>query len=159
DHLASLPIFLDNVYTGNEDCVTVYGTEPVLDCLRKDVFNDRLWPDLVTLSGQGRPFLKLHLLEPGRTVIVEGLSLTPVPVQHAVPTVGFLVSDEQSTVVIPSDTSPTHEIWERAREAKNLKAVFLEATFPKKMAWLAELAQHLTPELFAQEAAKAPAGV
>jgi ribonuclease BN (tRNA processing enzyme) len=34
DHLASLPVFLNTVFTGDEDCVTVYGTEPVLNCLR-----------------------------------------------------------------------------------------------------------------------------
>jgi ribonuclease BN (tRNA processing enzyme) len=154
DHLALLPIFLDTVYTGGTDCVTVHAGDAVLDCLRRDVFNDRLWPDFIGLSKVRPPFLKFERLEPGKTVEVEGLRLTPVPVGHAVPSLGFLVEDETSAVVFPSDTGPTEEIWERANGLEHLKAVFLEATFPARLAEIAELARHLTPELFAREVGK-----
>src|SRR5439155_12645984 len=40
DHIASLPIFVENAYEGGSDCVTVYGSEAVLSCLRNEVFND-----------------------------------------------------------------------------------------------------------------------
>jgi cAMP phosphodiesterase len=154
DHLALLPIFLDTVYQGGTDCVTVHGSETVIDCLRRDVFNDRIWPDFIRLSEVRPPFLKLQQLEPGRTVEVEGLHVTPVPVNHPVPTLGFLIEDDTSAVVIPSDTGPTTEIWERANALANLKAVFLEATFPDADAKLAEVAGHLTPATFAAEMRK-----
>jgi ribonuclease BN (tRNA processing enzyme) len=154
DHLASLPMLLDNVYQGGSDCVTVYGNDAVLDCLGRDVFNDRLWPDFIRLSGERPPFLRLERLEPGRPVDLDGLRITPVPVDHVVPTLGFVVEDGSAAVVFPSDTGPTEEIWRRANAAANLRAVFLEATFPQAMAELAGIARHLTPALFAAEVRK-----
>src|SRR5262249_60426609 len=44
DHLASLPVFLENVYRPGVPCVTVYGNEAVLDSLRRDFFTDRARP-------------------------------------------------------------------------------------------------------------------
>jgi ribonuclease BN (tRNA processing enzyme) len=154
DHLASLPFFLDNVHDARHGPVQVHAGEAVLDCLRRDLFNDRLWPDFIRLSADRRPFLTLNVLEPGKAVELDGLRVTPVPVNHAVPTLGFVVEDGSAAVAFPSDTGPTEEIWRRAGDTPNLKAVFLEATFPDGMGWLADLARHLTPALFAREAAK-----
>jgi ribonuclease BN (tRNA processing enzyme) len=57
-------------------------------------------------------------------------------------------------VAFISDTLPTDRIWELARDCPNLKAVFLEVSFPNAMTWLAEAAAHLTPDTFRTELAK-----
>jgi cAMP phosphodiesterase len=154
DHLASLPAFVTNAYTGDGDCVTVYGSEAVLDCLRRDLFNDRLWPDFLRLSEEGPPYLRLRQLHPGQPVECAGLRVTPVPVDHLVPSFGFLIEDGTAAVVIVSDTGPTTAIWEYANRAANLKAIFVEATYPDAQARLAGLARHLTPALLARELRK-----
>lgn len=153
DHIASLPVFLENAYDSGTDCVTIHATRPVLDCLRRDIFNDHVWPDFVHLSPE-QPFLRLALLEPGRAVEAEGLRITPVALHHVVPTVGFIVEEPGACVAVISDTGPTDAIWQYANAAPHLKAVFLEATFPDAMAALATTSGHLTPRLFAAEAAK-----
>src|SRR5262249_7547504 len=145
---------LENVYQVNSDCVTVHGNEAVLTSLRQDLFNNRVWPDFLNLGGGRPPYLKLALLEPGRPVAVDHLTVTPVAVNHSVPTFGFVVADETSAVVFPSDTGPTAEIWERVNATPDVRAVFLEATFPDQLAWLANLSKHLTPGLFAEEVRK-----
>ncbi len=156
DHLASLPIFLENVIeeVGGREPVTIYGPAPVLECLQKDLFNDRLWPDFIGLSRKGTPFLQLAALQPGTPLTRAGLRITPVLVNHVVPTCGFIVEDDAAAVVIAGDTGPTQEIWDRANALPHLKAVFLEATFPQAMSRLAEVARHLTPATFALEVAK-----
>jgi ribonuclease BN (tRNA processing enzyme) len=154
DHIASLPAFLENVYNLGQECVTIHGSESVLESLRNDLFNDRVWPDFIALSARGVPFLKLATLYPGQPVDLEGLRITPVPVNHVVPTLGFVIEDQNSAIVIPSDTGPTEEIWQRANQAPNLKAVFLETSFPDAMADLADKARHLTPATFAREVQK-----
>ena len=63
DHVASLPIFLDNAYEPGPDCVTIYGRRHVLDSLETHFFNDVVWPDLVRLSNEESPFLKTQALE------------------------------------------------------------------------------------------------
>jgi len=69
-------------------------------------------------------------------------------------TINFLIEGATSAIVIASDTGPTEEIWDRANRLANLKAVFLEATFPDALGWLAEAAKHFTPSSFAREARK-----
>ncbi|MEO6812119.1 MAG: 3',5'-cyclic-nucleotide phosphodiesterase [Isosphaeraceae bacterium] len=159
DHIASLPIFIENTYDAQRDCVTIHGSEAVLDCLRRDVFNDRVWPDLFRLAPPGAPFLRFERLEEGCPIELDGLRITPVAVHHAVPTLGLIIEDPGAAVVIASDTGPTEEIWRLAKTTPNLKAVFLEAAFPDALATLATLAKHLTPTLFAAEARKLPMGV
>lgn len=154
DHIASLPIFLENAYAGGADPVTIHGSAEVLACLQSDLFNGRVWADFIELSRTQAPFLKLAPLKAGRPVEVAGLRLTPVPVHHAVPTFGFVIEDAAAAVVFTSDTGPTQEIWDRANALPSLKGVFLEATFPDAQAALAELTRHLTPATFAREVAK-----
>jgi ribonuclease BN (tRNA processing enzyme) len=154
DHIASLPILLENVFRSSDHCVTLHAGEATLESLRRDVFNDRIWPDFIHLSENGLPFVKVKTLKARRPVKVCGLRLTPIPVDHVVPTFGFLVEAPGVTVAIPSDTGPTDEIWRAAGKAENLKAVFLEASFPDDMSDLATVSKHLTPAMFAVEARK-----
>lgn len=154
DHVGSLPIFLENAYEGGRDCVTVYGSAEVLESLRRDIFNDRVWPDFVRLSPPSAPFLKLELLEAGKPIEVDGLKITPVPVNHVVPTMGFIVAEPGAAVAIPSDTGPTDAFWDAANATPTLRAVFLEVTFPNTMADLAAASKHLTPALFGREISK-----
>lgn len=151
DHIASLPVFLDNVYQQGPRCPTIYGNEFVRESLLRDVFNGRLWPDLPQLSQEESPFFRFELIESGGTIVIDELRITPIALNHVVPTLGFIIEDETAAIVIVSDTSPTEEIWSVAGNNRKLRAVFLEAAFPSSMAWLAEKAAHLTPLDFRAE--------
>jgi ribonuclease BN (tRNA processing enzyme) len=153
DHIASLPLFLEKTF-GEPPVVTVYGSEWVLNCLQRDLFNDRIWPDFIRLSRKEAAFLKTAVLTPLVPVKLDCLTITPVPVDHVVPTLGFLVEDATTAVAILGDTGPTEEIWHLANALPNLKAVFLEATFPNAMAGLAAQAKHHTPRSFGEEMRK-----
>jgi ribonuclease BN (tRNA processing enzyme) len=159
DHLASLAPFLINIYTGDGQCPTIYGSAAVLDCLRRDLFNDRVWPDFIRISTRQPPYLRLQELHAGQPIECAGLRITPVPVNHVVPTLGFVVEGPAAAVIFPSDTGPTEEIWTVANRTPNLKGVFLEAAFPNALTRLAEVSKHLTPALFAQEVAKVKSAV
>jgi ribonuclease BN (tRNA processing enzyme) len=154
DHLATLPIFLENAFRGGPDCVTVHASRAVLDCLQRDVFNGRLWADFIALSREGPPFVKVSPLEPGQTVDLDGVRVTAVALDHTVPTAGYLLADGTATVAWATDTGPTEEIWRRCNASPDLSAVFLEAAFPDHMGELAALTKHLTPRTFARELAK-----
>ena len=153
DHVDSLPTFIDNV-CGGPGVVTLHASEWVLNCLQNDLFNDRVWPDFFRLSRQGDVFLQTAVLTPFVPVQLDGFTVTPVPVDHVVPTLGFLVENATTAVVISSDTGPTEEIWRRANALPNLAGVFLEVTFPNSMAGLAAHSRHHTPCSFGQELRK-----
>ena len=136
DHIGSASCLrIDAVYDGSGDCVQIYANAHVLDCVRKDVFNNRVYPDFFHISTFRPPYLEAHELTSGKPIEVAGLRITPVEVNHVVPTFGFVVEDDHSAVVFPSDTGPTDEIWKVARACPHLKAVFLECTFTESLAW------------------------
>jgi ribonuclease BN (tRNA processing enzyme) len=159
DHIASLPIFVENVWTPSQDCPQVYGSPETLDSVQRYVFNDIVWPDFVGLSKSMPPFLQLCALRPEEQVQVGGLRILPVPVDHLVPTFGYVIADNRSAVIIAGDTGPTTRLWEVAHQTPGLRAVFLEACFPNSLKRLAETSCHLTPEMFGGEVAKMPAGI
>lgn len=154
DHLASLPILLENAYEHGSNCVSIYGSAAVIDCLRTDIFNDRLWPDFIALSRPDDPLVRLQVLAPGQAVEASGLRVTPVEVHHSVPALGFLVEDQHAGVVFSCDTDATEELWNVANACARLKAVFLEVTFPNELEWLAKAAGHHTPATFHVEVNK-----
>ena len=154
DHVASLPIFLENVYTGDEECVRVYTNETVRQTLQTDLFNDRIWPDFIALSKTMPPFLRFESMEAEKPIRLDGLTITPVIVEHIVPTFGFIVEDDAGAIVIATDTGPTERLWKKACEVENLRAVLLDCSFPEELTGLAHASQHLTPALFDAEAWK-----
>ena len=154
DHLATLPILADNAYRPGRECLTVWGNDAVLTCLREDVFNWRVWPNLLELPTKEAPILKLARLEAEKPLALEGIRITPVPVTHTVPTFGLVLEEGDTAVLIVSDTGPTERIWEVANALPHHKAVYLEATFPNDMPELTEVSKHLMPVTFAIELQK-----
>lgn len=159
DHVCSLPIFVTNVIGLRSAPTVVHGHAEVLDSLRRDVFNGRVWPNFLQLDHRGTPVLVLEETGEALPIRVDGLTITPVPVNHSVPTMAYLVDDGKAAVVISTDSGPTDDLWRLAARVPHLKAVFLGASFPEEERALARAAGHLTPQLICEEVVKMPAGV
>jgi cAMP phosphodiesterase len=157
DHTATLPIFLDNVYEPRPGCPTVYTGLETIECLRRNVFNDSLWPDFIRLSLEEFPFLTLQQIRSEEVIALPGgTRFIPVLLNHVIPTMGFIVEDQSAAVAFVSDTGPTDRIWEVLQQQPRLVAVFLECSFPNHLEWLAVKSGHLCPRLFALELQKIP---
>ena len=156
DHTASLPLAIDAVYPLLKRPMRIYGTLPTLSAVRTHLFNDEVWADFPNfkLLGTDRKCMEWTEIQPRKTFTIDGLQFTPIPVVHPVPTVGFIIRWAGGSVVFTSDTWKTEEIWAEAAKLPDLRAVFVECSFPNEMAKLAEQAGHLTPELVAEETAK-----
>ncbi len=158
DHVATLPVFLENVY-GLGPPVTVHGLPETLDSVRRDIFNDRLFPDLLTREPESGQFVKFDPLSPGNSRKLGCHTVSLIPVCHPVPTAAVHIDSGRDSVLYITDTAPTDAVWEYAGKLRNLRAVFLEVTFPDNLGWLAELSGHLTPSQFAAELRKVQTGV
>lgn len=156
DHVATLPVFLETAFDPSREPITVYGHPDSLADLQKYIFNGVVWPDFVRLSVAGSPLLTLCPLDNEKPFQVNGLTITPVTVDHLVTTYGYVVTDGASTVVFGGDSGPTEQIWRVLSKYSPPRSVFLEASFPDAMGWLARESYHLTPSLFAEEVAKMP---
>ena len=151
DHIKGLPTLVDNLAEGFEAPVIVAATEPVIQGLMDHVFNGTVYPNFFGLPNRDRPVLQAHVLQPGKPVTLGHLEVTPVPVNHAVPTVGYVVKDRGGAFLYSGDTYQTEEIWSLGRMIPDLKAAFIESSFPDEEAELAERSKHLTPALFLKE--------
>jgi cAMP phosphodiesterase len=148
DHTASLPIFVAEVFPKLDGPVVIYAQPEVITDIRRFIFNDHIWPDFekITLGNAGGPAIEFRELESGTKTEICGLSVTPIPVNHVVPTVGLIVRDDDASVVFTSDTYVTDEIWRAAREVEGLKAVFVDVSYPNEMEELAAASKHFTPQ-------------
>ena len=151
DHVKGLPTLADNRFGSGTGTLAIASIPEVLNELRVHIFNGALYPDFFQLPSYEQPTLAAQALRPGETYDVAGLRVTPIRVNHLVPAVGYLISDGQSTLLYSGDTHHTDDIWRVARETANLKAVFIESSYPNHMADLAERAKHLTPAMLRTE--------
>jgi cAMP phosphodiesterase len=156
DHIASLPIAVDTAYPHLTHPFRVHAAAPTLEALHTHLFNDDVWIDFTefNLAGTKTPCLAFTAFTPGKPFELNGLRFTPIPVNHPVPTVGFIVESFTAAVLFTSDTWRTDAIWAAASKVANLKAVIIECSFPDELAELAEGSGHLTPRLVAEETAK-----
>lgn len=154
DHIATLPMFLDNVYQRTPAPPRVHATESTHGTLSEHVFNGKVWADLAVMLSVDPPMLSLNTIRAGEPFTIGGVEVLPVPVSHTVPSLGFILTDELGSIAISSDTGPTDEFWAACRSAPNLQAVFLECSYPNGMEALAEVTCHLTPRLFEGELRK-----
>ncbi len=159
DHVASLPFLVENVFGRSTDPIEVVGPAEVVASLKRHLFNDDVWPDFSRLPNRHLPTVSFRVLPWGAPASVNGLSVTAVPVSHVVPTCGYVITEGATTVVFSGDTGPTVALWEFARRADGVKAVFLECSFPDGMREIAEISMHLTPATLKVELKKLPPAV
>ena len=154
DHIASLPIFIDDLYPTLERPIRVYATQVVIDLLERDIFNWNVYPRFSELKNDFGPVMEYVPVPEGEEFQVAHLKVTVVPVNHIVPTVGLLVSDGRSTVAFSSDTAETNEFWNLINSAPSVDALLIETSFPDSMAQLAEVSRHFTPASLGRELGK-----
>lgn len=147
DHTASLPIFVAEVYPFLVKPIVIHGTAPVVRSLKRDVFNERIWPDFhrIALASARGSALRYHACRFGRPFLADGLKCTAVPVTHTVDTAGFLIDDGKSAVLFSSDTTATDELWRVANRTKRLRAIYVDVSYPSRMEALARRSRHFTP--------------
>jgi cAMP phosphodiesterase len=153
DHLATLPIFIDNRWSDAAAPPVIHATPHNLAMIKKHLFNNVLWPELQSISSQ---FFALRDAEPYQPVDLERFTFYMFPVNHPVPTYGIMLEEKatRSQVLFTSDTTICDVIWIEANRSPRLKAIFSEISFPDTYLDLAQSSGHLTPKLLEQELRK-----
>jgi len=154
DHIASLPIFVDDLFGELLEPVRIHATGEVIDLLKADVFNDTVYPKFDLLKNAHGHVMEYVPFKVGQEFKVAHLTCTAIPVNHIVPTIGLLVSDGTTTVAFSSDTAETEDFWQVVNQARKLHALFIEASFPDSMEGLAKASKHLTPATLRNELTK-----
>lgn len=151
DHIGGLPLFLDNIYAPTPECPTVYAGEATWNCLENHLFNDQVWPDLERIAGTEFPFYRKQIIDAHRPLKVADYQVTPIPLEHIVPTLGYVFESASGSALFAWDTAPFLEFDKIVQSIPNLKIIFLDASFPNQMQWLAEKSLHTTPGQFKRQ--------
>ena len=154
DHIASLPIFIDDLYPTLREPMRIYATPEVIELIERDVFNWNVYPRFSELHNDYGPVMEYVPIPIGQPFSVAHLTVTAVPVNHIVPTVGLVLSDGQKSVAFSSDTAETEEFWKLVNRMKGLDVLLIEASFPNRMAKLAAVSRHFTPASLNEELKK-----
>ena len=153
DHIKGIPFLADNLVIKNKaHSVTIISVQSVLTALKKNLLNNRIWPDFTIISAASRPVLLLKALVPGKPLKIHGYTINAYKVNHSVPAVGYIIEDREGKRLLYSgDTGPTEALW---RSAQNINCAIIEVSFPNNMKHMALKTGHLTPELFLKEVRK-----
>ncbi|MBI1363925.1 MAG: MBL fold metallo-hydrolase [Proteobacteria bacterium] len=154
DHICELPYLLDATFDMRREPLRIHAQKETIDVLMKHIFNWVVWPDFSKLPTPERGQFTIHEIKPGKAYQAGGLNLTPIEVNHTIPTVGYKIADKQASIVFTGDTGPTKRIWDVANESADLKAVIVDLSFAIKEQYVANVSKHMTADDLANELKK-----
>lgn len=154
DHLVDLPFLFDATFEARRQPLRLHGSQHTIDALMKHIFNNTIWPNFSELPSKNSGQFTTHIIKPGKTYKAGGVELTPIEVNHTVPTVGYKIEDENGSLIFSGDTGPVDSIWEVANESANLEAVIIDLSFPVSEQGIADLSKHMTAVDIEQELKK-----
>ncbi len=154
DHMVDLAFLADNVMSRRKTPIRIWAPEPVLDAVRKHLFNDYIWPDFTKIPSAEGPVLSLNALPETGSIEISGYNVNFAQTNHTVYTVGYCLSSNNGSLFYSGDTSTTDAIWEMAGNCPDLKIAFIEASFPNRLEKLAKISGHLTPDMLKVELEK-----
>lgn len=150
DHIAGLPLFIDDQFSELTEAVRIHATSEVIEVLERDVFNWSVYPRLSELENNLGKVLEYRPFVQGSSFLVGNLVFESVEVNHKVPCSGFIISDDSSSIAFTGDTANMDSFW-NAVANRDLSALLIECAFPNELAELAETSCHLTPVTLATE--------
>jgi ribonuclease BN (tRNA processing enzyme) len=154
DHVASIPFLADTVGWMRERPITIYAIPQTIEILRQHLFNWKLWPDFTQIPSRDRPVLRYQPIALGSPVVLDGRSITALPVEHVVPAVGFRIDSGEASLVFTGDTTSSDALWLEVNAIGNLRYLIVETALSDRERELAIASKHLCPSLLADELAK-----
>jgi len=151
DHVKDLAMISDLIVKRRKRPLNIWGSRHTISVLKKHLFNDLLWPDFTRIPSRSSPTIRYRTLDIEKTNRIDSMSVFPIPVNHTVETMGFIIRDDKSSFAISGDTGPTNRFWEYLNREKNLKCIFVELSFPNIQQSIANDSKHLTPNTLKKE--------
>lgn len=154
DHIAGLPLFVDDLFATTNRPIVVHAIAEVIDVLERDIFNWAVYPRFSELSNDFGKVLEYRQFEAGDEFKVAHLEFRAIRVNHKVPSVGFVVSDGETTVAMTGDTAELNGFWDVVNSVGRIDALIVECAFPDRLEELSVISHHLTPSRLASELRK-----
>ncbi|UQB42996.1 GAF domain-containing protein [Thiomicrospira microaerophila] len=156
DHILDIGFFIDHFFAQRQTPLKIYGLPSTLQALKKNIFNDDIWPDFAQIKLLNSSQFAIEWIEIGYNQVYEpepGLFLTPVEANHTVETCGYIIEHAGSAVLFSGDTYLNPKMWQLLEERSSIKAIVVDVSFPNRLADLARASKHMTPDLLRQSIA------
>ncbi len=154
DHIACLPLLVDSVGLMRDKPLLIHATAETLVILQQHIFNWETWPDFAEIPNMHQAVMRYEEIRLGESVELGGRKLTPLPVNHIVPAVGFQIDSGKASLVFSGDTTTCDALWQAVNRIRNLRYLIVETAFSDADKKLAILSKHLCPSLLAEELSK-----
>ncbi len=147
DHIRDIPCLGMNFNFLGEQ-LDVYTPQTVYEDLSAYFLDGKLYPDF-SQRPPGKPSLKFYIVEIGRDESIDGYTILPVTVNHAIPCVGYQVTSvDGKKLFYTSDTGPgLAECWRQISP----DLLVIELTSINKYQDFCVDVGHLTPALLQKE--------
>jgi ribonuclease BN (tRNA processing enzyme) len=106
-----------------------------------------LWPDFTELPSKAAPCVHFISISPGQSIELGARRVTALPVDHAVPAIGYLLDSGNGTLVYSGDTTSHAPFWHALNQAKLLKYLIIETSFVDSEEDRALAAKHYNPKM------------
>jgi ribonuclease BN (tRNA processing enzyme) len=154
DHIAGLPLFIDDLFPTLTEPVRVHATREVIEVLETHIFNWSVYPRFSELKNRFGDVIDYRQIVPETEFEVRHLKMRSIAVNHKVPACGFLINDERSSVAFTGDTAEMDRFWEVVNALEDLDALLIECAFPDEFDELSAISHHLTPSKLKRELGK-----
>ncbi|WP_415897724.1 MBL fold metallo-hydrolase [Neptuniibacter sp. QD72_48] len=143
DHIIGLPLMLATIYDRHKSPINVFALPEVVEALETHIFNWTIWPDYTCLP-EDNPIIKLHSVNVGDKLTLQGKMIEVIPAVHPSPTAGYLVSDGEASFAFSGDTGINDLLWPILNTQKP-DLLIIDVSFTDEVDELARLSGHLTP--------------
>ena len=153
DHMRDLPT-LGLANLDRPGAIEVYGLPETLDAIHKNILNGDMYPDLTEeLNGQ-QPKYRFNGVAINEPFRVLGYQIKPIPMDHPVPCVGFIVkADSGACVAFSGDTQGG--LMGIFQDSLSPEVLFVDVSFPNRMYSRAQITGHQTPWMLREQLVRA----
>ena len=135
------------LFRGGDHTVDIYGIEDTIDFVVSNLLDTRNCPDFTKVPSADRPAFRFHVVEFHQEFEVLDYTVMAVPVPHAVPAAGFLVSSGGVKLFYTGDTGRG---FNDALNHVSPDVLLTEVTYGNDNGSLADELGHLTPALLGE---------
>lgn len=122
--------------------VDVYGIKDTLDFVAEKLMEGSLYPPFLEFPSPETPIYSMHEIEPLKDFQVLDYTVKAVPVPHAMPAVGFMISSDDVSVFYTGDAGRgVSDAWQHAAP----DVLLTEVTFANRGEQTAIDSVHMTP--------------
>jgi len=145
---------LDSIFEERSEPLVVHGQAATIEALQNHIFNWVIWPDFARLPSNDHPVLRYEVMAPGDVMNMGKRSFEMIPVDHAVPAVGYRVASPTGVMAFSGDTSTNDTFWAGLNAHDRLDVLIVETAFCNADLSISLLAKHYCPSLLAADLKK-----